>query len=296
MKRGVVVMAYGTPRTRDEVGAYYTHIRHGRPPTAEQLADLVRRYDAIGGVSPLAERTDAQRARLQSALGPGFCVALGNKHAAPFVEDAVVDLARAGAGALVGLVLAPHYSRASVGEYHARLRAAAAAHALAVTTIDSWHLEAALVEFHAAAVRDALERLPAPTTVVFTAHSLPVRAVADGDPYVDQLYAGAAAIAARAGLGEWATAWQSAGRTPDPWLGPDIRDVIADAAAAGAASVLVCPHGFTSDHLEILYDLDVDAAAAARGAGIAFARTPSVNDDPAVFAALAPRIAATAAA
>ena len=292
MTVGVVVMAYGTPASPDDVEAYYTHIRRGRPPSPEQLADLRRRYEAIGGISPLAARTEAQRAQLQHALGDDYVVALGHKHAAPFIEDAVASLG--GVDAIVGLVLAPHYSRASVGEYHARLRAAAR---VPVSTIDDWHDEPALLDFLADEVKQALGGLPERTKVFFTAHSLPVRAVTDGDPYADQLRATAAAVAARIGLpawSGWALAWQSAGRTDDEWLGPDIRAVIADLGATGRADgVLVCPQGFTSDHLEILYDLDVDAAAAAEQAGLAFARTRSVNDDPGVFAALAARVVAT---
>jgi ferrochelatase len=281
---GVVVMAYGTPAGPDDIEAYYTHIRRGRPPTPELLADLRRRYDAIGGVSPLAARTEAQRGRLASFL-PGVRIELGQKHAPPFIEDAVAALDAV--DHIVGLVLAPHYSRGSVGEYHERLRAAAE---VPVATIASWHLEPALIDFLAAEVKAGAAALPAPVTVLFTAHSLPLRVVADGDPYEVQLRESATAIAAAAaGVDAWDLAWQSAGRTGDEWLGPDIRDVI---PTLDTASVLVCPQGFTADHLEVLYDLDVDAAAAARAAGIAFARTRSVNDDPSVFAALAGRVAA----
>jgi ferrochelatase len=296
---GVVVMAYGTPASPDDVEAYYTHIRRGRPPEPEQLADLVRRYDAIGGTSPLAERTEAQRAGLAAALerlAPGRCsVVLGQKHAAPFIEDAVAQLDAEGATSIVGLVLAPHYSRASVGEYQARLVAAAGERP--VTTIDSWHLERTYVEFLAGAVRDALDGMPVRTTVLFTAHSLPDRALVD-DPYEDQLRASAAAVAAAARLADdgWALAYQSAGRTPEPWRGPDLLDAIRDLAAGGdVEGVLVCPQGFVSDHLEVLYDLDVEAAAVAADAGLTFARTRVLNDDRAVLGALAERVLAAAA-
>ena len=201
MKRGVVLMAYGTPRTPDDIEAYYTHIRRGRPPAPEQLADLRRRYAAIGGISPMAARTEAQRAGLQRALDElepdGFTVALGQKHAAPFVEDAVASLADAGITSAVGLVLAPHYSRASVGEYQARAAAAGAARGVSMAAIDSWHLETAYLAFLAEALRDVLDALPERTKVLFTAHSLPERALVD-DPYPDQLRASASEIAARA--------------------------------------------------------------------------------------------------
>jgi protoporphyrin/coproporphyrin ferrochelatase len=319
MTTGLVVMAYGTPSSPGEVEAYYTHIRRGRPPSVEQLAELTDRYQAIGGISPLAERTraqvDAVAAALEAAEPGGWRVGLGNKHAAPFIEDAVVALA-AGAGGgrtgveaaggrgeasmtggragpidrLVGLVLAPHYSRGSVGEYHQRASAVAADHGVPYSPVDSWHTLPAWLDAQAARVRSALASLPAKTKVLFTAHSLPER-VLEGDPYPDELRASATAIAARAGLDRWygwTLAWQSAGRTPEPWRGPDVAEVIRDLGATGRAEgVLVCPQGFVSDHLEVLYDLDVDARRVAEQSGLAFARTASINDEPAVMAGLA---------
>ncbi len=294
MSTGLLVMAYGTPASPEDIEAYYTHIRRGRPPTAEQLAELTGRYQAIGGVSPLAERTRAQVTALAAALGDGWRTAQGNKHAAPFIEDAVAALALDNPAPpverIVGLVLAPHYSRGSVGEYHARAAKAAAEHGRPYTGIDSWHALPAWVEAQADRVRAALAGLPAATKVLFTAHSLPERVLAD-DPYPDELRTSATAIAARSGLAPWAgwaLAWQSAGRTPEPWRGPDVADVVRDLGATGRAEgVLVCPQGFVSDHLEVLYDLDVDVRRVAAGAGLAFARTASINDDPAVMAALA---------
>jgi protoporphyrin/coproporphyrin ferrochelatase len=294
--RGLVVMAYGTPASPDEIEAYYTHIRRGRAPSAEQLADLTGRYAAIGGVSPLAERTRAQARAIASALGTDgsgrWTVALGNKHAPPFVEDAVAELAGTRAD-IAGLVLAPHYSRGSVGEYHERAAAAAGERGIAYVGIDAWHDDPAWLDAQGERVSSALGALPAKTTVVFTAHSLPERVLADDDPYPDQLRQSAAAIAERAGLDSdgWALAWQSAGRTPEPWRGPDVRDVIRDLAATGPSEgVLVCPQGFVSDHLEVLYDLDVDARRVATEVGLAFGRTASINDDPTVMAALAERV------
>jgi ferrochelatase len=299
---GLLVMAYGTPRSPADVEAYYTHIRRGRPPAPEQLADLVRRYDAIGGVSPLAERTEAQRAALARSLDerqPGrWAVALGQKHAAPFIEDGVAALVEAGASHIVGLVLAPHYSRGSVAEYHARGATAAGTTGHPYTGIESWHLEPAYLDFLAAAVTDARAALPARHKILFTAHSLPERILVD-DPYPGQLRESAEAVAERVGLlpwPDWALAWQSAGRTPEPWRGPDILDVIRDLGGTGRSEgVLVCPQGFTSDHLEVLYDLDVEAARLAGEQGLTFARTRSLNDDPAVMTALAQRVLATAA-
>lgn len=299
---GLLVMAYGTPASADDIEAYYTHIRRGRPPSAEQLAELARRYAAIGGVSPLAERTRDQVAAIAAALSTGvpgpWAVALGNKHAPPFIEEAVAELARSAREGIVGLVLAPHYSRGSVGEYHERAAAAAGECGVAYAGIDSWHDDPAWLDAQGDRVSAALDGLPAGTEVLFTAHSLPER-VLDDDPYPGQLQASAAAIAARAGLDAghgWRLAWQSAGRTPEPWRGPDVRDVIRDVAATGRADgVLVCPQGFVSDHLEVLYDLDIEARRVASGAGLAFARTASINDDPAVMSALAERVRRAAA-
>ena len=291
---GVVVMAYGTPRGPDDVEAYYTHIRRGRPPTSDQLADLRRRYDAIGGTSPLAERTEGQRAGLQAALderAPGATtVLLGQKHAAPFIADAVEAAAGAGAEQVVGLVLAPHFSAASVGEYQHRLKEAAGRCGVSAAAIDSWHLEDAYLTFLAGAVTEARSALPDDHKVLFTAHSLPERVLA-GDPYPDQLRASATAVAERVELlpwAGWAIAWQSAGATPEPWRGPDVLTVIRELGATGrTAGVCVCPQGFVADHLEVLYDLDVEARAEADRLGLAFTRTRSPNADPAFCATVA---------
>ncbi len=312
---GVVLMAYGTPRTRHDVLPYYTDIRRGRPPTEEQLAELIARYEAIaprGGevLSPLAQRTEAQRDALQLALdavAPStYRVVLGLKHAAPSIETAVEALAADGIRDVVGLVLAPHFSAFSVGQYHDRLRAAAAPIGMQVATVDSWATEPAYLDFLAADLRTRLEAMTddgvEDVKVLFTAHSLPQRIVAAGDPYPAQLRATAQAVADRAGLGawnRWAIAWQSAGRTPEPWLGPDVLAVIDDLAGsendAGARrGVVVCACGFVADHLEVLYDLDIEAAHRAALHGLAFARTACVNDDPAVMAALAGRVVAAA--
>ncbi len=294
---GVLVMAYGTPAGPDEVEAYYTHIRRGRPPTPEQLDDLMRRYDAIGGISPLAERTRAQADGLQKRLdtagasGTGrYLVARGNKHAAPFVEDGVAELAQAGVARIVGVVLAPHYSALSVGEYHSRAEEAAA---VPYVGVESWHREPGLVDLLADRVASAFRHLVAEggrsVEVLFTAHSLPERILAMGDPYPRQLEETAAAVAGKVGLDHWRVAWQSAGRTPEPWIGPDILDVIRALPdeRAGVDSVVVCPAGFVSDHLEVLYDVDIEARRVAEEAGLRLTRTASLNDDPAFLEVLA---------
>ncbi|HEY2771626.1 MAG TPA: ferrochelatase [Solirubrobacteraceae bacterium] len=292
----VIAMAYGTPATLDDLERYYTHIRHGRPPSPELLAELRERYQAIGGRSPLLAITEAQAAGLRAALrAAGHSnveVVLGMKHARPFIEDATRDLASAGVERVVGLVLAPHYSSMSVGEYAGRVAAALGDRpgAPSFAMVRSWATATGYVEWLAQAVHDALAQLGQAASgaeVVFTAHSLPQRILAAGDPYPHELRTTAEAVARAAGLARWSIAWQSAGRTADPWIGPDILEVIPEIAAAGASGLVVCPAGFVADHLEVLYDLDIEAAAAARELGFPFARTVSPNADPRLAKALA---------
>lgn len=298
-------MAYGTPRDTSDIAAYFTDIRRGRPPTEEQLNDLTARYNAIGGTSPLVERTEAQRDALQRALDEqkpsGYHVVLGYKHAEPRIEAAVSQLAADGYEHVVALVLAPHFSVMSVGEYLARAKSAAASAGITLVGIESWATEPAFVAFTAKEVCSKLSTMPADTKVVFTAHSLPQRVRdVEGDRYGDEVRATAEAVAAEAGIrdwSQWATAWQSASRTPEPWLGPDILSVIDELAMAEnhaeqARGILVCAVGFVADHLEVLYDLDISAADRAAGLGIVFARTACVNDEPGVMAALAARVIA----
>jgi len=294
-RTAVVLMGYGTPRTPADILPYYTDIRRGNPPTPKQLDELTARYAAIGGISPLAERSDAQRRAMQAALDRladgQYHVVLGMKHASPFIEESVEDLARQGFRSAVGLVLAPHYSAFSVGQYLDRLATAAAPHNMVVHEIKSWAIEPSLNDFIASDVRARLADLPDATRVLFTAHSLPQRILDTGDPYPSELLATAEGVAATVGLDNWGVAWQSAGRTPEPWLGPDILHVIDELAADGhTRGVLVSAVGFVADHLEVLYDLDIEASRRAAAHGLEFARTNCVNDDDAVMTALAHRV------
>jgi len=294
----VVLMAYGTPRAPDEILPYYTDIRRGRPPTDQQLADLTRRYEAIGGLSPLAELTERQRDAVQralDALSPGnYEVVLGLKHADPKIESAVDQIAATGIRRIVGAVLAPHYSAYSVGQYLGRAREAAEPHGVSVAGVESWATEPAFVDFLASDLGKRLAAMPERTRVLFTAHSLPERILTTGDPYPDELRSTAEAVAARLDLADgsdWQIAWQSAGRTPEPWLGPDILEVIDSLGAdPDVDGVVVSAVGFVADHLEVLYDLDIEARQQAEQHGLAFDRTACVNDDPAVIAALAKRV------
>ncbi len=303
-RTAVVVMAYGTPRTKEEILPYYTDIRRGRPPTEEALQDLINRYEAIGGLSPLKKLTEDQAAALQrelDALQPGhFQVFLGLKHATPFVEEAVADVAAQGFKKIVGIVLAPHFSSYSIGQYMGRVREAAAPHGIEVTGVESWARNNEFIEFLAQDMKKKLATLPERTKVLFTAHSLPQRIIDGGDPYPEELRATAELVAERAGLtrwSQWSIAWQSAGRTPEPWIGPDILEVIDSISTTRDSAepidgVLVSACGFVADHLEVLYDLDIEAAHRANQHGLAFARTACVNDDATVMASLARMVAA----
>ena len=303
-RTAVVLMAYGTPRSKEEILPYYTDIRRGRPPTDEQLQDLTNRYEAIGGLSPLKQLTEDQRDALQSELehlSPGkYQVFLGLKHASPFIEETVTEVVGLGYKKIVGLVLAPHYSSYSIGQYMDRVRAVAEPAGITVSGIDSWAREEAFIDFLANDMREKLASLPERTKVLFTAHSLPQRIIDGGDPYPEELRATAELVAEKVGLtrwSDWSIAWQSAGRTPEPWIGPDILEVIDSFVSQSASDepidgVLVSACGFVADHLEVLFDLDIEAAKHAESHGIAFARTACVNANPSVMAALARSVAA----
>lgn len=299
----VLLMAYGTPASREEILPYYTDIRRGRAPTPELLAELTERYEAIGGLSPLKRLTEAQRDALQrqlDLLAPNrYRVYLGLKHASPFIEEAVRTIAGDGCRRIVGLVLAPHYSSYSIGQYLGRASEEAAKHGIDVSGVESWATEEAFIEFLSRDLGNRLSAMPPRTRVLFTAHSLPQRIIDAGDPYPGELRATAEAVAARVGLVEgsgWSIAWQSAGRTPEPWIGPDVLAVIDEIAGEPRAAdgVVVSACGFVADHLEVLYDLDIEARHRAESLGIAFDRTACVNDDEAVIAALARRVHDTA--
>ena len=290
MTTGVLVMAHGTPSSPDEIGPFYTRIRRGLPPTREQLAELEGRYRAIGGVSPLAERTRAQVDGVRAALehrSPGhFVISFGAKHTDPLIEEAAAALAMARHRRVIGLVLTPHGS--SLGSQEYLDRAVAALGDTPFVAVGPWYAEPALVELLASRVKDAVAGVSGRARVIFTAHSLPERIRETGDTYPDQLAESARLVAAAAGLDQWQVAWQSAGRTPGAWLGPDVRDVVRRLADDGGTdAVVVCPIGFVADHLEVLYDLDVELAGVAAASGLAYARTASLNDDPVFVRVLA---------
>ncbi|MGH2661958.1 MAG: ferrochelatase [Actinomycetota bacterium] len=290
MTTGLLVMAYGTAAGPEDIERYYTDIRGGRTPTPELVEDLKRRYAAIGNTFPLDRITREQAAGLEAELGSEFNAYVGYKHSQPFVADAVAAMAADGIIKAVGIVMAPHYSRMSIGGYIDRVQKVRPGR-MWIDVIESWASHPAFVEVVAERVRAAREELSeqerANDLVIFSAHSLPARIVDQGDPYPDQLRATAEAVAARLGLERYRTAWQSAGRTPEPWLGPPLEEVVAKAAAEGHTAVISCPCGFTADHLEVLYDVDIEARTAAREAGIPLVRTHTPNADPEFIRAVA---------
>ncbi|MEY9091462.1 ferrochelatase [Paenibacillus sp. RC84] len=289
-KVGVLVMSYGTPQSMEDIEAYYTHIRRGNKPSPEQLHELTSRYEAIvGGVFPLRENTDNQVAGLQNALASEhddveFVCFQGLKHAYPFIEDGIEQMAQSGITEGVGIVLAPHYSTMSIGSYNKRAREKAAEHGIAMTFVDSYHLHPKLLQALTERVERALgkfgEENRSSVRVLFSAHSLPEKILELGDPYPEQLLETSRAIADKAGIENWQFAWQSAGQTATPWLGPDILDVLRTLAKEDVKRVLVCPIGFVSDHLEVLYDLDIEAQQLAKEIGLHLERTDSLNTDP----------------
>ncbi|HKC18511.1 MAG TPA: ferrochelatase [Candidatus Dormibacteraeota bacterium] len=266
-KTGILCMAYGSPASEAGIEAYFTHIRGGRPPSPEALAELTSRYRAIGG-SPLTEITRAQASALSKRAGmPAFA---GMKHAPPFIAEAAAEAASAGVERLVGMPLAPHYARMSLGAYERSLRESWAGD---IVFIPGFHDHPAFLAAVQGLLKEALAH-GRPDRVFFTAHSLPARIIDEGDPYRDQLLQSCEFVARGLDLPEWEFAFQSASHTGEPWLGPDLLDAV---EASGARDVLVCPIGFVADHLEILYDLDVEAQAFARERGLSIRRTRSFN-------------------
>jgi ferrochelatase len=271
MKPAVVLMAYGSPGELSDMRAYLEDIRGGRPVSDEAVDELTERYRRIGGRSPLDEVTEAQRAALERELE--LPVFVGMKHWRPRIADAADRAVAGGADTVVGIVLAPHYSKLSIEGYRERLEEAVADRA-ELRFVESWHLH----EPYVAVLADRVRGTDA--HVVFTAHSLPARILDEGDPYRDQLLETSQLIADRAGLDSWSFAFQSESPTGEPWLGPDLLHELDSLKARGVERVLVCPIGFVSDHLEILWDIDVEARERAAELGLDLDRIESLNDDP----------------
>lgn len=292
--KGLLAMHYGTPASLSEVEPYYTHIRRGRAPTAEQLADLVGRYEAIGGPSPLAHISQRQADGIAAGLsrrGIPVNVYVGAKHTHPFIGEAVKKMANDNVGQAVGIVLAPHYSTFSVAQYREYATTARDEFApdMNLAIIERWGTLPAFISALASRVRAAIGEWSADDTlVIFSAHSLPKRALAEGDPYQDELLETSELVARNLGLKHWTFAYQSASATGEPWLGPDILDVLEpETHKRGVRQVVACTVGFVSDHLEVLYDLGIETRDRCASLGLEFRRAETINDDPAVMDALA---------
>ena len=285
----VLLVAYGGPHNLAEVEPFLLDVRGGRPTSPEIVAEVRARYAAIGGGSPLLRRTEAQAAGLAKSLYDGVPVYVGMRHWHPYIADAMTRIQADGHRRVVALPLAPHFSHLSIGAYQRKIEAGRGA--LEVRTVHQWFDHPGFLDAVAARVAHALTRFDPvardQVALLFTGHSLPQRILADGDPYPDQLRASVDGVLARLGRPAARFAFQSAGRTDEPWLGPRVEDVLAELAARGAREALVCPIGFVSDHLEILYDLDIELRQLAARLSIRLERTESLNDDPRFVTALA---------
>lgn len=283
MKRGLLIMSYGTPERIEDVAEYYTHIRRGNPPPEALLEELIERYRAVGGPTALNQITRAQAEAIGEAVSrqtPLHGLYVAFKHVSPFIAEVVERMSAEGIERGVGLVLAPHYSLRSIAEYQAYAERANAP-GLSLDIVPSWHDAPGFIEGLGRRLRDALDEAGDEAHVVFTAHSVPAAVLESGDPYPDQLLRTCELVAERTDVRDWSFAYQSAGRTADPWLGPDILDTIRDLADRRAApAIVVQAIGFVSDHLEILYDLDLEARQEAERANLRFVRTRMQNADP----------------
>ena len=285
-------MAYGGPNSLEDVEPYLMDVRGYRPTSPEIIHEVRERYREIGGRSPIRERSEAQAAALQTALdagGLGFSVYVGMRHWKPFIKDTLADMSAAGIERAVGLVMAPHYSRLSIGAYYKRLQEAGSS--IQVAPVESWNLLPGYLEALAANVRAALERFPADeragVPVIFSAHSLPERILTWGDPYPAQLRATVAALAELQPGREYTFAFQSAAISNEPWLGPDAGSLIAKYAAEGRKNILLAPIGFVCEHVEVLYDVDVVFKKQAAALGVRLERIEMLNTAPQMIAGLA---------
>lgn len=297
---GVLVMAYGGPARLEDVEPYLMHVRDGRPLPERALQEVVERYRKIGGGSPILQETQAQAAALQRALDRGdrgaYRVFLGMRHWHPFIEQTVEQMAQAGLSRLVGIVMAPHYSRLSVEAYFGRVEQAltGVTDAPELTRIESWKTDPGYLDAVETHIRDALGRLPggrqAEVQLVFTAHSLPERILGWNDPYPEELRVTFEALRARFPSHPSHFAYQSAAMTPEPWLGPDAGQRMLELLGQGASTFLVVPIGFVCEHVEILYDVDIDFRQRVERAGGRLERIEMPGADPGMMASLAKRV------
>lgn len=297
---GVLVMAYGGPSSLLEIPGYLADIRAGRPTPRAVVEEITEHYRSIGGRSPILDISRRQAAALQSRLGAGYRCRVGMRHWSPWIEEAVGEMEEEGIRKAVGIVLAPHYSRLNTERYFSKVEDGRRIYQADIrfAYVTSYHNSPSLIEALARRVEVGLERWPVSDRgkvhVVFTAHSLPARVLRDGDPYDAQLHETAALVASRAGISaeRWSWSYQSAGKSPEPWLGPQLEDHVSALAERGIRDIVCVPVGFVSDHVEILYDIDIEARAAAEKAGVRLERPPALNDDPLFIEALAGAVGA----
>jgi len=297
-KTGLLIMAYGTPYQEEDILPYYTHIRHGREPSAEALQDLTDRYKAIGGISPLARITEEQAQAIEQKLNDmqtehEFQVYIGLKHIAPFIEDAVEQMASDGIEHAVSLVLAPHYSTFSVKSYNERANTEAEKRGITtITSVESWYDEPGFIDYWAAQLNRTYAEMPVEekdkAVLIVSAHSLPEKIVLDDDPYIEQLEETAKLISEKTGITNYEIGWQSEGNTPDPWIGPDVQDLTRDLfEQKGYRTFVYAPVGFVSDHLEVLYDNDYECKVVCDDVGAAYYRPEMPNTNPLFIETLA---------
>lgn len=283
----VLMMAHGTPDKLEQMQEYLSLVRGGRRPSPELVAEMTRIYAAIGGRSPLTDITRSQARALEDELGASFRVFVGMRNWHPFIREAVAEALSTGAERMIGLAMAPQYSALSAQKYLDAAREAAPA-GFPLSLVRQWYDHPGLLDAFAEKAGEKMAGSSPFDAVVFTAHSLPERLRHEGHPsYSFQIDKTAEAVASRVGLSRWTVAYQSAGRTPEPWMGPDIREVLAELAGGGSRRVLVVPVGFVCDHTEILFDIDIQAAAAAREKGLTLVRSASLNTSPIFIRALA---------
>lgn len=295
-KVGLLVMAYGTPYKLSDIKRYYTHIRNGREPSQEAIDALRANYEAIGGISPMARITDAQTNELENTLNDmqddiEFKAYLGLRHIEPFIEDTIIQMKKDGIEDAISIVLAPHYSTMSIEAYNERAQKEATKQQMTLTSVNQWYDDERFIQYWTKAINETYAKI-SPTEkekamLIVSAHSLPEKILQQNDPYIDQLKETAALIAESTDIADYTIGWQSEGNTPDPWLQPDVLDLTKQLYEKGYRTFVYAPVGFVSDHLETLYDNDIECKEICDELGAAYYRPQMPNTDPLFIEAMA---------